>query len=246
MSAFLSASAPGHGGCSITSALAAPASRLAQIMDFAGTTAPAGWLLCFGQSVSRATYAALFAAIGTTYGTADGSSFQPARPSRSNYRRQGRHGRIECGASQHHRLDHARHRRRCPDAYTDHCATGQPCAYATGNFYLRRATLSTTRTQSSGTRRSMALTRTIWPVAGSVPRIIRAALPEPPISDRPSTPSPRPMVCIFTAFSCPVRGGANVNHTHTTTISGATVAAGSDSAHNNIQPTLIMQKIIKV
>ena len=45
------------------------------IMDFAGTTAPAGWLLCYGQTVSRATYAALFAAIGTTYGTADGSSF---------------------------------------------------------------------------------------------------------------------------------------------------------------------------
>ena len=44
------------------------------VMDFAGAAAPAGWLLCFGQAVSRVTYAALFAAIGTTYGAGDGST----------------------------------------------------------------------------------------------------------------------------------------------------------------------------
>ena len=37
-------------------------------------TAPAGWLICQGQAVSRATYAALFAAIGTAYGAGDGST----------------------------------------------------------------------------------------------------------------------------------------------------------------------------
>ncbi|QKN87915.1 putative tail fiber protein [Acinetobacter phage vB_AbaP_Alexa] len=44
------------------------------VLDFAGTTAPDGWLLCFGQAVSRTTYANLFAAIGTTYGAGDGST----------------------------------------------------------------------------------------------------------------------------------------------------------------------------
>jgi microcystin-dependent protein len=34
---------------------------------------PAGWLWCAGQAVNRTTYSALFAAIGTTYGTGDGS-----------------------------------------------------------------------------------------------------------------------------------------------------------------------------
>ena len=38
------------------------------------TAAPAGWLLCQGQTVSRTTYADLFAAIGTTYGAGDGST----------------------------------------------------------------------------------------------------------------------------------------------------------------------------
>ena len=39
------------------------------IIDYAGTTAPAGYLLCFGQAVSRATYSALFEAIVPSLGT---------------------------------------------------------------------------------------------------------------------------------------------------------------------------------
>lgn len=38
----------------------------------AGATAPDGWLICEGQEVSRTTYAALFAAIGTIWGIGDG------------------------------------------------------------------------------------------------------------------------------------------------------------------------------
>ena len=39
---------------------------------FAGGTAPNGWLKANGANVSRTAYAALFAAIGTTYGAGDG------------------------------------------------------------------------------------------------------------------------------------------------------------------------------
>lgn len=38
------------------------------------STAPTGWLKCNGAAVSRTTYADLFAAIGTTWGTGDGST----------------------------------------------------------------------------------------------------------------------------------------------------------------------------
>ncbi|HGH6718284.1 TPA: phage tail protein [Neisseria meningitidis] len=44
------------------------------VLYFAGRTAPAGWLKANGAAVSRTTYAALFAAIGTTYGAGDGST----------------------------------------------------------------------------------------------------------------------------------------------------------------------------
>jgi microcystin-dependent protein len=39
---------------------------------FAMSTAPSGWLACNGAAISRTTYATLFAAIGTTFGTGDG------------------------------------------------------------------------------------------------------------------------------------------------------------------------------
>jgi len=44
------------------------------IVSYAGTTIPTGWLECNGSLVSRVTYAALFANIGTTYGVGDGTT----------------------------------------------------------------------------------------------------------------------------------------------------------------------------
>lgn len=44
------------------------------VLYFAGQTAPAGWLKANGAALSRTAYAALFAAIGTTYGAGDGRS----------------------------------------------------------------------------------------------------------------------------------------------------------------------------
>lgn len=44
------------------------------IMPFAMNTAPSGWLAANGSAVSRTAFAALFAAIGTTYGAGDGST----------------------------------------------------------------------------------------------------------------------------------------------------------------------------
>jgi microcystin-dependent protein len=44
------------------------------IMPYAGASAPSTWLFCYGQAVSRTTYADLFTALSTTYGTGDGST----------------------------------------------------------------------------------------------------------------------------------------------------------------------------
>ena len=44
------------------------------VATFAGNTAPTGWLKANGAAVSRSTYAALFAYIGTTYGVGDGTT----------------------------------------------------------------------------------------------------------------------------------------------------------------------------
>jgi len=45
-----------------------------EVAFFATAAAPAGWLICNGQTVSRATYADLFAAVGELWGAGDGVS----------------------------------------------------------------------------------------------------------------------------------------------------------------------------
>ena len=45
-----------------------------EVAFFARSTPPSGWLKANGAAVSRTTYAALFAAIGTTFGAGDGST----------------------------------------------------------------------------------------------------------------------------------------------------------------------------
>ena len=44
------------------------------INAYGGATAPDGWMLCQGQAISRTDYADLFAVIGTSFGSGDGST----------------------------------------------------------------------------------------------------------------------------------------------------------------------------
>lgn len=50
------------------------AEQSGMIAHFAMTTAPAGWLKANGAAVSRTTYSSLFSAIGTVFGSGDGST----------------------------------------------------------------------------------------------------------------------------------------------------------------------------
>ena len=46
----------------------------ATIVPWSDSSVPSGFLECDGSAVSRSTYSALFAIVGTTYGSGDGSS----------------------------------------------------------------------------------------------------------------------------------------------------------------------------
>lgn len=44
------------------------------ILQYAGAAPPNGWLLCDGSAINRASYAGLFAVLGTTYGNGNGTT----------------------------------------------------------------------------------------------------------------------------------------------------------------------------
>lgn len=49
--------------------------EVGSFMPFGGSVVPDGYLECYGQSISRITYADLFAILGTTYGSVDANNF---------------------------------------------------------------------------------------------------------------------------------------------------------------------------
>jgi len=62
------------GGAPVWQAASGAGAPTGTVIMWPTATAPSGYLLCDGSAVSRTTYAALYALIGTTYGTGDGST----------------------------------------------------------------------------------------------------------------------------------------------------------------------------
>ena len=63
-----------HAGTGVYRLLRPGAEKTGVVKAFAGSTVPGGYLLCYGQAISRTDYAGLFAVLGTTHGTGDGST----------------------------------------------------------------------------------------------------------------------------------------------------------------------------
>lgn len=53
----------------------APVFLTGMLVPYGGSSAPTGWLICDGSSLLRASYPSLFTAIGTAFGSADGTHF---------------------------------------------------------------------------------------------------------------------------------------------------------------------------
>jgi len=176
------------------------------IMDYAGSSAPTGWLLFYGQSLLRASYADLFTAIGTTYGSADGTHF-----TLPDCRGRIAAGKDDMGGSSANRLTNQTNGL---DGDTLG-ATGGAETHTLTSAQLAAHTHTGT-TSSDGSHDHSYNTSSFdknWPnIAAGV-------------NGGPSTAS---------------LTGSSGTHTHTFT----TASTGSDAAHNNVQPTIIFNKII--
>ena len=169
------------------------------VLDYWGVTPPAGYLFAAGQEVSRATYADLFAAMGTVAGAGNGSTTFTL----PDYR-----GRVGAGR--------------------DNMAT--PSA-------ARLNTLSSSTLGASGGSQTHALTTAELAAHTH-------AVTDPGHAHNTSGESGflENAQSGFVRFTPTSLSGAPT----TSATTGITVAsAGSGAAHNNVQPTIICNKIIK-
>jgi microcystin-dependent protein len=170
------------------------------LMPYAATTEPTGWVFCYGQSVDReGTYANLFAAIGTTYGTASSSKFNLP-----DLRGRVIAGKDNMGGSSANRLQSG----------VNGSLNGDTLGAAGGN-QVHTLTTGQLASHTHGDGSYSAGQS----VSGSPPG------GSPPATGFGSSEG---------ATSSPVQVG------------GTSGSAGSGQAHNNVQPTFILNYIIKI
>lgn len=204
------------------------------VLSYAGATAPSGYLLCDGSAVSQTTYAALFAVIGLTYGNPGGGNFNlpdlrgrvpigkdDMGGSAANRVTSGGAAGIDgtvlgdSGGVEEHALVEAE-----LAAHT-HGATGLSTGNDTPNHYHQSLyDDSASGASSPPTATDSAYRRKDWASDFSYDLNSDGAIAN---VSRTSNP--------------------NTNHTHP--ISGNTASVGSDNAHTNMQPGLILNYIIK-
>lgn len=181
------------------------------VIDYAGSTAPDGWIICDGRAVSRTDFAALFAVVGTTFGNGDGSTTFNVPDLR---------GRVVAG------LDNmgGAAASRLGSSGLGTSATSVGASGGTQTHTLTTAQMPS-HSHSASTSSSGAHTHTVsnvW-ITGSGDVILDVSDNFPVNRSGSRTTS---------------SSGA---HTHTVTVQNA----GGGDPHPNVQPTMVMLKIIK-
>ena len=220
--------------------ITAGAAPTGTVTAFAGSSAPTGYLLCNGTNVSRTTESALFAVIGTTYGAGDGSTTFTLPDLR---------GRVVAGFGGN----------TLPNASAD---VYQNVTNSTAVMIINRAGTVVQGMSVSGPGLSAGIT--VSSVLNQNNIVLSSAVTLT-AGDRLTFTDDDLLGEADGAKEHQLREREMPSHTHTANYqqgtggsaypgfdgsgdqitSGATTATGSDQPHNNVQPTIILNYIIK-
>lgn len=193
------------------------------VKGFAGAIAPDGYLLCQGQAISRTTYADLFAVIGTLYGVGNGST---------TFNIPNAKGRTAVG------LD---------SGQTEFDTLGETGGAKTHTLVAGEIPNHTHGVGTLVTASTGAHTHSISDPGHS--HVLRGFQDwggyNPRLSGSPTAINMDGNNYTTNTYSSTTGITINSAGAHTHTISGSTGAVGSDTAHNNLQPYLVMNSIIK-
>lgn len=185
------------------------------VSDFAGASAPSGWLFCFGQAVDRTTYAALFAAIGTTFGSGNGTT---------TFNLPDLRGRVVAGKDDMGGASANRLTNQSGGLNGDNLgATGgaETHALSVGQLPSHNHGVGTLATSSAG-----AHTHDVaYNSSNANGSVALGGTDQAANANRAAA--------------------ALLSGAHTHPLTGSTGSVGSGDAHNNVQPTIILNKIIK-
>lgn len=188
-----------------TNVQAAHLMPIGTMLDYAGTTAPSGFLLCYGQTISRTTYKDLFGIIGTIYGSGDGSTTFNLPDCRGRVSA----GKDNMGGTSANRLTN-------PTSSTTGGIDGDGLANTGGS-----------ETHSITEPQLPALTGNHAAMVPSAHGSYRSGI----VSAGGQN---------YGSASYPAAAGTN-----STTTWSWTISFGGNTPHNNVQPTIIFNKIIK-
>ena len=200
------------------------------IQMFAGATAPNGWLVCDGSTVSRSAYSDLFKIIGTTYGAGN---------SNTTFTLPDMRGRFAMGAGTGTGLN---------SSGSGAISGSTQTARTVGQWLGEETHLLTTAELASHTHANTVSGGSTGYMSANASHTHAATKPiyiyDPGVSSGGLTASTYVRGNDSAGIN-PVTA-TNTDHTHTFTPSISNANAGSDSRHATIPPCVVVNYIIKV